>query len=135
MHNRFIRAALCFLAAMCFSPMTFAQSAGTFVATVGPAWVDFGRSGATELVSQSSYGTYTSSGTGGEVRNVLTPEAMLSYFITNNIAVEGTIGVPPKLNVRFNHSDELAAGVWQSRNGSNSLLCGAATRPECLLWW
>lgn len=99
MVNRVIRIALGLLVGMILSPLTFAQTAGSFVASVGPTWIDFGRSGAAELVSQSAYGTYTSSGTGGEVRNVVTPELMLSYFVTNHIAVEGVVGVPPKLNL------------------------------------
>ncbi|WP_322093936.1 OmpW/AlkL family protein [Paraburkholderia bannensis] len=85
--------------AMSASPMAFSQSVGSFVASLGPAWIDFGRSRATELQSQSPFGTFTSAGTDAQVHNVVTPELTLSYFVTDNIALEAILGVPPKLNL------------------------------------
>lgn len=72
-----------------------AQSAGSFVATAGAAWLDFPNSHSTELQSQSAFGTFTSPGTNTEVHNIATPVLLLTYFFTDNIAVQGVLGVPP----------------------------------------
>ncbi|ATF90424.1 OmpW family protein [Burkholderia gladioli] len=77
----------------------FAQSAGSFVASAGPAWLNFGRSESQGLQSQSTFGSFTSSGSTAEVHNAFTAQFLLSYFVTDNIAVEGTLGIPPELSV------------------------------------
>lgn len=76
-----------------------AQSAGSFVSSVGAAWLDFGPSSADPLQSTSALGTVTSPGTGGQIHNTFTGELSLTYFITDHIAVDLASGVPPKLKL------------------------------------
>lgn len=75
-----------------------AQEAGSLVVTGGAAWVNLGRSSAEELQSSSQLGTFTSPGTGAEIHNTFTGELLLTYFVTDHIAIEGAVGFPPKLN-------------------------------------
>src|SRR6202035_2258088 len=82
---------------MCASVL--AQSAGSFIATGGATWMDYGPSSATPLQSSSAAGTFTSSGTSGQIHNTWTAEAAFTYFITDNIAVDLATGVPPKLKL------------------------------------
>jgi outer membrane protein len=83
----------------CMPTFAFAQSAGSFVVSVGSAWLNFGRSESQEFQSQSTFGSFASSGTRAEVHNTFTAQFLLSYFVTDNIAVEGTLGVPPELRL------------------------------------
>lgn len=76
-----------------------AQSAGSVISSVGGAWLDFGPSSATALQSTSAAGTFTSAGTGGQIHNTFTPELALTWFITDNIALDLASGVPPKLKL------------------------------------
>ncbi|RKT27535.1 outer membrane protein [Paraburkholderia sp. RAU2J] len=82
---------------ICDSAM--AQSAGSFVTSVGGAWLDFGSSSATALQSTSAAGTFTSAGTGGQIHNTFTAELAFTYFITDHIALDLASGVPPKLKL------------------------------------
>lgn len=81
------------------SGSAMAQSAGSVMAIVGGAWLDFGGSSTTALQSSSAAGTFTSPGTGGQVHNTFTGELVMGYFITDNISVELAAGVPPKLKL------------------------------------
>lgn len=81
---------------ICGSAM--AQSAGSLITSAGGAWLDFGSSSATALESSSAAGTFTSAGTGGQIRNTFTAELAITYFITDHIALDLAAGVPPKLN-------------------------------------
>ena len=83
--------------AICGSAM--AQSAGSVITSVGATWLDFGPSSATALQSTSAAGTFTSTGTGGQIHNAFTAELALTYFITDNIALNLATGVPPKLKL------------------------------------
>jgi outer membrane protein len=47
----------------------------------------------------SAAGTFTSPGTSAQIHNTFTAEVLLSYFITDNLAVELATGVPPKLKL------------------------------------
>jgi outer membrane protein len=76
-----------------------AQSAGSFIVTGGAACIDYGPSSATPLQSASAAGIFTSSGTSGQIHNIWTVETAFTYFITDNIAVDLTTGVPPKLEL------------------------------------
>jgi outer membrane protein len=76
-----------------------AQSAGSLITSVGGAWLDFGGSSSTPLQSSSALGTFTSPGTGGQIHNTFTAELALTYFITDNIALDLASGIPPKLNL------------------------------------
>lgn len=76
-----------------------AQSAGSFIATGGGTWIDYGMSSATPLQSTSAAGTFTSSGTTGQIHNTWTIETAFTYFITDNIAIDLATGVPPKLKL------------------------------------
>ena len=76
-----------------------AQSAGSFVTTAGAVWLDFPHSSSEEVKSQSAFGTFTSPGTNAEAHNIATPELLLTYFFTDHIAVEGTLGIPPTLRL------------------------------------
>ncbi|HEX7907624.1 MAG TPA: OmpW family outer membrane protein [Paraburkholderia sp.] len=82
---------------ICSSAM--AQSAGSLISSVGGAWLDFGQSSSTALQSTSAAGTFNSPGTGGQIHNTFTAELALTYFITDNIAVDLASGVPPKLSL------------------------------------
>lgn len=83
--------------ATCSSAM--AQSAGSLITSVGGVWLDFGASSATSLQSSSALGTFTSSGTGGQIHNAFTLELSNTYFVTDNIAVDLAAGIPPKLEL------------------------------------
>ena len=83
--------------AICSGAM--AQSAGSLITSMGSAWLDFGPSSATPLQSTSALGTFTSSGTGGQIHNTFTLELSNTYFITDNIAFDLAAGIPPKLNL------------------------------------
>jgi outer membrane protein len=83
--------------AMCSSAM--GQSAGSLVTSVGGAWLDFGPSSATPLQSSSALGTFTSSGTGGQIHNTFTLELSTTYFVTDHIAFDLATGIPPKLQL------------------------------------
>lgn len=76
-----------------------AQNAGSFVTTVGAEWLNFANSSAQPIVSSSAFGTFTSPGTDAAVHNAFTPTLLLTYFITDHVAVEGFVAVPPKLEV------------------------------------
>jgi len=75
-----------------------AQSAGSLITSVGGTWLSFGSSSSTPLQSTSAAGTFSSPGTGGQIHNTFTAELALTYFITDNIALDLATGVPPKLN-------------------------------------
>lgn len=75
-----------------------AQSAGNFMVSAGPAWLDMTRSSATPLVSSSAAGTF-SSPTSAEIHNAFTAEFIFSHFVTDHIAIEAAGGVPPKLSL------------------------------------
>jgi outer membrane protein len=81
------------------SGVAMAQSTGSLITSVGGAWLDFGPSSATALQSSSALGTFTSQGTGGQIHNTFTAELALTYFITDNIALDLASGVPPKLKL------------------------------------
>ncbi|HEX3638454.1 MAG TPA: OmpW family protein, partial [Paraburkholderia sp.] len=83
--------------AICSSAM--AQSAGSLITSVGGAWLDFGPSSATSLQSSSPLGTFTSTGTGGQIHNTFTLELSNTYFVTDHIAFDLAAGVPPKLQL------------------------------------
>lgn len=83
--------------AICSNAM--GQSAGSLVTSAGGAWLDFGPSSATSLQSSSALGTFTSSGTGGQIHNTATFELSTTYFVTDNIAVDLAAGIPPKLKL------------------------------------
>jgi outer membrane protein len=83
--------------AICSNAM--AQSAGSLVSSVGGVWLDFGPSSATSLQSSSALGTFTSSGTGGQIHNTFTVELSNTYFVTDNIAFDLAAGIPPKLKL------------------------------------
>src|SRR6266702_7456494 len=83
--------------AMCAGAL--AQSAGSFIASGGTAWIDYGPSSATPLQSSSAAGTFTSAGTTGQIHNTWTLETAFTYFITDNIALDLATGVPPKLKL------------------------------------
>ncbi|CAM2184718.1 outer membrane protein [Paraburkholderia sacchari] len=85
------------LGANCSSAM--AQSSGSLITSVGAAWFDLGRSSATPLQSSSAAGTFTSEGTTAQVHNTFTAALDLTYFVTDNIAVDLALGVPPKLKL------------------------------------
>lgn len=76
-----------------------AQNAGSFIATGGGTWIDYGMSSATPLQSTSAAGRFTSSGTSGQIHNTWTVETAFTYFITDNIAIDLATGVPPKLKL------------------------------------
>jgi outer membrane protein len=104
-----------------------AQSAGSIIATVGPAWLDYGSSSARELQISSAAGTFTSSGTGAEIHNTFTAEVLLSYFITDNITVELATGVPPKLKL-YAQGTAAPLGVGGPTLGLSNLQPLATTR-------
>lgn len=85
------------LVALCSSAM--GQSAGSLITTTGGTWLDFGSSSATSLLSSSALGTFTSSGTEGQIHNTFTAEFALTYFVTDNIALDLATGIPPKLKL------------------------------------
>src|SRR5260370_15408566 len=83
--------------AICSSAM--AQSAGSLITSVGGVWLDFGPSSETSLQSSSPLGTFTSSGTGGQIHNTFTLELSTTYFVTDHIAFDLAAGIPPKLQL------------------------------------
>jgi outer membrane protein len=83
--------------AICSSAM--GQSAGSVITSVGGSWLDFGGSSATSLQSSSAAGTFTSTGTGGQIHNTFTLELSTTYFVTDNIALDLATGIPPKLKL------------------------------------
>jgi outer membrane protein len=85
------------LGVICSSAM--AQSAGSLITSVGGTWLDFGPSSATSLQSSSALGTFTSSGTSGQIHNTFTLELSTTYFATDHIAFDLATGVPPKLKL------------------------------------
>jgi outer membrane protein len=89
--------ALLLSGAICTSAM--GQSAGSLITSVGGAWLDFGPSSATSLQSSSALGTFTSSGTGGQIHNTFTLKLSTTYFVTDHIALDLATGVPPKLKL------------------------------------
>ena len=74
------------------------QEAGSVVVTGGAAWIDMTLSSAEKVKSSSQFGTFTSPGTGAEIHNTFTGELLVTYFATEHIAIEGAVGIPPKLN-------------------------------------
>ncbi len=78
--------------------------------TVGAEWLDFPNSSAQPIVSSSAFGTFTSPGTNVSVHNAFTPSVLLTYFITDHLAVEGFVAVPPKLEVS-GHGNVMAFGA------------------------
>ncbi|MGF6659828.1 outer membrane protein [Paraburkholderia atlantica] len=85
------------LGATCSSAM--AQSAGSLITSAGGTWLNFGGSSATPLQSSSAAGTFTSPGTGGQIHNTFTAELSLTYFVTDNIALDLATGIPPQLRL------------------------------------
>jgi len=83
--------------ALCSSAM--GQTAGSLISTMGGTWLDFGSSSATSLRSSSAAGVFTSSGTEGQIHNTFTAELALTYFVTDNIALDLATGIPPKLKL------------------------------------
>jgi outer membrane protein len=83
--------------AICTNAM--AQSAGSLITSAGGAWMDFSGSSATSLQSSSPVGTFSSPTTGGQIHNTFTAELSLTYFVTDNIALDLASGVPPKLKL------------------------------------
>jgi outer membrane protein len=81
------------------SSSAMAQSAGSVVTSLGGAWLDFGQSSATPLQSSSPLGSFTSTGTGGQIHNTFTAEFSTMYFATDHIAVDLAAGIPPKLKL------------------------------------
>ncbi|MEX3940649.1 OmpW family protein [Paraburkholderia sp. BR10937] len=81
------------------SGKAMAQSAGSIVTSVGAAWLDFGQSSSAPLQSTSAAGTFTSAGTGGQIHNTFTAELSMTWFITDNIALDLASGAPPKLKL------------------------------------
>jgi outer membrane protein len=51
------------------------------------------------MLSQSAFGEFTSPGTNASVRSTFVPELVLTYFVTDNIALETPLGIPPKLEL------------------------------------
>ena len=84
--------------AICTSS-AMAQSAGSLITSAGGVWLDFAPSSATSLQSSSALGTFTSTGTGGQIHNTFTLELSNTYFVTDNIAVDLAAGIPPKLQL------------------------------------
>jgi outer membrane protein len=83
--------------AICSTAM--AQSAGSLITSVGGVWLDFAPSSATSLQSTSTFGTFTSTGTGGQIHNTFTMELATTYFVTDHIAFDLAAGIPPKLQL------------------------------------
>ncbi|MCY1352411.1 Outer membrane protein W [compost metagenome] len=89
----------CMVAATLHPCCVRAQSAGSFVTTLGASWLDFPNSRSQPIVSSSVFGTFTSPGTNTVVHNAVMPSMLFTYFITDHLAVEGAVAVPPKLEV------------------------------------
>jgi outer membrane protein len=51
------------------------------------------------MLSRSAFGEFTSEGTNASVRSTFIPELVLTYFVTDNIALETPLGIPPKLEL------------------------------------
>src|SRR5260370_12685159 len=83
--------------AICSSAM--AQSAGSLITSVGGVWLDFGPSSATSLQSSSAFGTFTSTGTGGQIHNTFTLDLSTTYFLTDHIAFDLPARIPPTLHL------------------------------------
>lgn len=74
-----------------------AQSAGSVLITGGAAWLKL-NSSSDALSSESAVGTFNSD-VHVHANNVATAELLLTYFITDHIAVEGVAGVTPKVHL------------------------------------
>jgi outer membrane protein len=86
------------LAAISASMNVFAQSAGSLVVTPGIAWIDASRSSFGASTSTSIVGTFASP-VSGQVHNALTGEVLINYFVTDNISIEDTVGIPPRIGM------------------------------------
>ncbi|TPQ33981.1 OmpW family protein [Cupriavidus pinatubonensis] len=76
-----------------------AQSAGSFMVTAGAAWINFPWSHSQEIRSSSAFGTFDSAGTDAQVHNTFAVHLPLTYFITDHIAAEAVLGIPPTLHL------------------------------------
>jgi outer membrane protein len=76
-----------------------AQSAGSLIVSAGGAWVDASLSHSEETHSQSAFGSFTSPGTNAEVHNSFSAQFLITYFVSDHVAMELPLGVPPTLRL------------------------------------
>ncbi|CAG9264431.1 OmpW family protein [Burkholderia diffusa] len=117
-----------------FCSGAIAQVAGDTVVTAGGAWLNFANSSSGNLVSSSPFGTFASNGTNSEIHNALTEGIFITRYFTDNIAVEGALAFPPKLNMYAQgNAAPLGAGGPNMPLGSLQPLASARTWPAMAL--
>lgn len=82
----------------CACSGAFAQSAGSV--TINAGWFHLAPQDSSDPLTVTALGTSTvSTGSSASVKNANTVGLTLTYFVTDNISVEGVFGYPPKMKL------------------------------------
>ncbi|WP_341315691.1 OmpW family outer membrane protein [Paraburkholderia sp. IMGN_8] len=119
-----LKQAITGIAALACMTAVHAQSAGSFYATTG--WFHFAPQDSSDPLKETSVGgtpvNISVPGTGAGIDSSDTIGLSLGYFVTDHIAAEAEIGIPPKFNLLGKGTFEQFGTLGSARQWSPALL-------------